>query len=259
MVLEGIKAKPELNGTFATVIGPLGSDGRVPISISSTGQNITVKPENLRRASGDADGSQPMKVSAEEQAQALQQVRHGRAGLCSELHTDRKRGRVQRSVCGFASPHSSERSGTVKARVLPYTSFGIGLWARTRSLFLPAASSHLGDWSSASTDLSSRIKSMKDIKTVITSTQLNNAAKYLHAQKKQTGEVHEELALELASSKSEHSQASKMAKLDRDKRITFQNSSLNTTEVPTRLCSKKAGSAQRVLSESHVNKLMVRF
>ena len=123
----------------------------------------------------------------------------------------------------------------------------------------PAAAYHLGVWSDASIDLSSRIKSMKDIKTVITASQLNAAAKYLHAQKKQTGEVHEELALELASSKSKHSQASKMAKLDRDKRITFQNSSLNTTEVPTRLCSSKAGSAQRVLNESHVNKLMVRF
>ena len=48
--LCGLKAKPELNGTLATILGFDTSSGRYMVSLWSEGTSIKLKPENVTAA-----------------------------------------------------------------------------------------------------------------------------------------------------------------------------------------------------------------
>jgi hypothetical protein len=72
VILDGLKAKPELNGLGATVVGPIGSDGRVPVRVRAGEPGMTVKPENLCRAAGASASGSALQLSEEEHARQPQ-------------------------------------------------------------------------------------------------------------------------------------------------------------------------------------------
>ena len=61
VTLHGLQARPELNSTLASIIGPINAAGRYPVKLAD-GESILIKPQNLSVATTPivaADVTQP--------------------------------------------------------------------------------------------------------------------------------------------------------------------------------------------------------
>ena len=112
-------------------------------------------------------------------------------------------------------------------------------------------------WTVAQGDQVKQVNSYKQVKTVASAKALND----IHAQlqNKNKGGASSSLAVHQALDTSDHSLASRVAKLKDAKGVVNTDSGLETFEIPTLLLHSQTKAAnQRILNESHVEELIVR-
>ena len=81
VTIVGLKAKPELNGASATVLGWDGAKGRSNVSVVGSGAVLALKAANLQRGGGDSPAPAEVAAPAAAATDATPQV----AGLAALL------------------------------------------------------------------------------------------------------------------------------------------------------------------------------